>query len=247
MIPTATTGVGPIHVLTLDPTGWRHLGARGCARLRLARWQRGGQRNQRRNRAAACAEVRTVNLGTMTSLPAHLGRSSHEVSRRKVGRIAKAKRAVRALAARRNHQAAPGKFLKFVLKRTLPLVEDVETVPWSRSPTIQPLWVQPTAKESFSCGSNRPHFAGNVRASVRVSDIEKEGSCPTACATPPMLIDRDRSFRNWSIYENRSPRRVGPHGPAPASMGSNILSLLTQGEVCVWWCVLCCASLAIEW
>ena len=64
-----------------------------------------------------------------------------------------------------------------------------------------------------------PHFAGNVHASVRASGIENEGSCPTACATSPVLVCRGRSFRNWSMHQDRSPRWVGPHGPALASMG----------------------------
>ena len=34
----------------------REAGTSGCAKLRPARWQRGGQRNQRRKRACTCAE-----------------------------------------------------------------------------------------------------------------------------------------------------------------------------------------------
>ena len=114
-----------------------------------------------------------------------------------------------------------GNFLKFVQKRTLPLVEDVDidvfdscvcqrllrsgssASPWFTASrcrdgslaVIQPLRVQQTAEESSSYGRVHPHFAGNVHASVRVSGIEKERSCPTACATSPMLVGRDRSFR----------------------------------------------------
>ena len=55
----------------------------GCVSLR--------PRNQQRKRATTCAEVRSVNFGTMTSPLAHFGRSSHDVSRRKVGRISEAK------------------------------------------------------------------------------------------------------------------------------------------------------------
>ena len=80
---------------------------------------------------------------------------------------------------------------------------------------VQPLWVQQTAEASSACGSVHPHFAGNLHAYVRASGIEK-GSCPTACATSPMLVGRHRSFRNWSIHHGRSPRWVGPHGPASA-------------------------------
>ena len=57
--------------------------------------------------------------------------------------------------------------------------------------------------QSSSCRSVHPHF-------VRASGIEKEKYCPTACATSPMLVDRDRSFRSWSIYQNRNPRWVSP-------------------------------------
>ena len=59
----------------------------GCAISRPARWQRGGQRNQRRKRAITCAEVRTGDFWTTTPPPAHSGGSS-DVSGWKVGRIA---------------------------------------------------------------------------------------------------------------------------------------------------------------
>ena len=36
--------------------------------------------------------------------------------------------------------------------------------------------------------------------------IEKEGSCPTAGAASSLLVGRDRSFRNWSVYQDRGPR-----------------------------------------
>ena len=49
----------------------RDVGASGCARLRAARWRRSWQPE--------------------TSPPAHLGRSSADVSRKRVGRIAEAK------------------------------------------------------------------------------------------------------------------------------------------------------------
>ena len=77
--------------------------------------------------------------------------------------------------------------------------------------------------QSSSCGSVHPHVAGNVHASVRASGIEKEGSCPAACATSPMLVGRDRSFRNWSIYQYKSPRWVGPHKSTLAFMGQQAL------------------------
>ena len=55
-------------------------------------------------------------------------------------------------------------------------------------------------------------------ASVRASGAEKERSCPTVCATSPIMVGRHRSFRNWSVYQDRGPRWVGPDGPALASM-----------------------------
>ena len=82
---------------------------------------------------------------------------------------------------------------------------------------MQPLWVQQTAEESFSRGSVQPHFAGDVHASVRASDIEEKGSCSTACATSPMLVGRDRRFRNWGIY--RSPRWICFNGSTSACPG----------------------------
>ena len=66
----------------------RGSGTRFLRDYKATRWQRSGQRNQRRKRAIICAEVRTGNLGTMTSSPAPLGRSSHDVSRWEVENIA---------------------------------------------------------------------------------------------------------------------------------------------------------------
>ena len=66
---------------------------------------------------------------------------------------------------------------------------------------------------------------GNLHASVRGYGIEKEGSCPTADATSPLLVGRDRSIRNWSVHQDRSPRWVGPHGPALAPMDQEALAL----------------------
>ena len=37
--------------------------------------------------------------------------------------------------------------------------------------------------------------------------------CLNARATSPMMVDRDRSFRNWSVYQHRNPRWVDLHVP----------------------------------
>ena len=62
----------------------------------------------------------------MTSPPAHLGRSSRDVSSWKVGRVALKRRPLRALAARQSHPTALGKFLTSVKEHRLQLDEDVE-------------------------------------------------------------------------------------------------------------------------
>ena len=43
-------------------------------------------------------------------------------------------------------------------------------------------------------------IAGDVHASFRNSGVDKEGSCPTACAASPI---RDRSFRNCERVVDR--------------------------------------------
>ena len=92
---------------------------------------------------------------------------------------------------------------------------------------LAPAWEGIATQLAFlnpsSYGSVRPHFAGNLHAPVRASGIEKEGSCPTAGATSPVMVSRDRSFRHNSVHQNRNPRWVGPHGPALASMGQQAL------------------------
>ena len=72
--------------------------------------------------------------------------------------------------------------------------------------------------QSSPCGSVHAHFAGDVHACIRAPGTEKEG-CPTAGAISPMLVCRDRSFRNWSVYQDRGPRRVGP-GSSSSCPGS---------------------------
>ena len=69
-------------------------------------------------------------------------------------------RAVRALAARRNHQTALGKFRKFVLKRMLLVVDDVEIdgalVAWHRRGSQDLATVmdrRPSFRKSSTCGS----------------------------------------------------------------------------------------------
>ena len=46
---------------------------------------------------------------------------------------------------------------------------------------------------------------GNVHASFRTSGADKERCCPAACATSPMMVGRDRSFRNWIVFLDRGP------------------------------------------
>ena len=67
------------------------------------------------------------------------------------------------------------------------------------------------------------HLAGDIHSPIRASGFEKDGSCPTACDTAPMLFGCDRSSRNWSVHQDKSQRWVGPHGPALASLSQQAL------------------------
>ena len=89
---------------------------------------------------------------------------------------------------------------------------------------IQPPWVQATAEESSSCGSVRPLACEQRTYAIKIAGKEKEGSCPIACATSPMLVGRDHSVRNDSIYQDRSPRWVGLRGPELVSMDQQALA-----------------------
>ena len=78
LVPTAMNGV-----LCEESNGVqdaREAGTRYCASSRPARWQRGGQRVQRRKRAAASAEIRTGGFWTLTPPFAHTD-TSYDVSR----------------------------------------------------------------------------------------------------------------------------------------------------------------------
>ena len=75
-----------------------------------------------------------------------------------------------------------------------------------------PVWEGTATRLSY--GSVHSQLAGDVHASVKASGIEKEGSCPTACATSPMLVGLDRRFRNWSVYQRTGIRSTSSCSPA---------------------------------
>ena len=173
---------------------------RDCASSRPARWQRVGQRNQRRRRASTCAEVRTGVFWTTTPPPAHAGRSSRKISllQRKV---------VRSFAARQNHQTALGKFLNILGQRRQNrryfgrvfqrlLCSGNSASYWFTAlccsdgslAVIQPLWRQPIAEGSSS--------RGNVRPSELLA-LRKKNFVPIARATSPMHVGR-----SWSHLPN---------------------------------------------
>ena len=203
--------------------------------------KRGGRRDQRRKPANAGAEVRMGDVWTTTPPLAHGGRS-FDVSRWKVGRIALGAKSCEGTRSATDHQTLLEDSSKFgkergpsgrrrrsrrchscVLGRLL--CPRSSPSPWFTAcccsdgslAVMQPLWVQQTAEESFSRGSVQPHFAGDVHASVRASDMEEKGSSSTACATSPILVGRDRRFRNWGIY--RSPRWICFNGSTSACPG----------------------------
>ena len=243
----------------------RGAGTRSCASTRPARWQRGGQRNQRRKWATTCANFRMGGFWTTTPPCAHAGRA-FDVSRWKG--VGGKNRSWSEHLRERNYRTALGTFLKLEKERAVPLVDDVidgapgyaserllrpgsSARPWftasfrrdSSLAVIQAVlgpanfrastdvWRQLTLARTRRdvYVSVHPHFAGNVHASVRASGIEKERSCRTACATSPMLVGRDRSFRNWSAYQDRNQRWVSLHESALASMGQQALAR-TQGR-----------------
>ena len=82
---------------------------------------------------------------------------------------------------------------------------------------------QPTSHSSF-----HSHLVGDLHAYVRASGIEKDGSCHAADVTSLLLVGHDRSSRNWSVYQDRSPRRVG----SLASLTSST-SLTSMGQQAV--------------
>ena len=111
----------------------RGAGTRSCARSRPARWQRGGQRNKRRKRATAGAEVRTGGVWARTPPIAHTGRSSG-VSTWKVGSIAPGAKSCERDGIIKPLLESSTSFFRSALifwSRT-----SKSTVPWSRIPTI---------------------------------------------------------------------------------------------------------------
>ena len=72
-------------------------------------------------------------------------------------------------------------------------------------------------------GSVHPHLARDAHSPVRASGVENDGSCPTACDTAPMLGGGVRSFRNWSVHQEKRLRRVGLCQTALASLSQEAL------------------------
>ena len=60
--------------------------------------------------------------------------------------------------------------------------------------------------QSSSHGSVRPHLAVTYVRPLEFLALKKQGSSSTTCATFLVLVDRDGSFRNWSVYQNWNPR-----------------------------------------
>ena len=199
---------------------------RCCASSWQGRWQRGGQRYQR-------------------PPPSAQSGGSLDVSRRKVGRIADAKSCKQhggvvepflASSSSKESRVPPGRTRQSercpscVFERLLSL--GISTSRWFTASccrdgslaVIQPPWVQATAEESSSCGSVRPLACEQRTYAMKIAGKEKEGSCPIACATSHMLVGRDHSVRNDSIYQDRSPRWVGLRGPELVSMGQQALA-----------------------
>ena len=100
---------------------------------------------------------------------------------------------------------------------------------------IQPLWVQktseiPSMSEGVAIARTCAHSTSNTCTRLgRHCKTTRPSQSPSHGATSPVLVDRDRSFRNWSVYQNWNPRWVSPHGLSLAPMGQQTLAR-TQGE-----------------
>ena len=100
------------------------------------------------------------------------------------------------------------------------------TPPRSRRATRAPVWERMQTQLTLF---NHPHMVAFIlillMTFMRPSELlalRKKRSCPTACATSPMLVDRDRSFRNWSVQQNWNPRWVCSHGPASPQVPGHV-------------------------
>ena len=75
----------------------------------------------------------------------------------------------------------------------------------------------PHPSQSSQHGSVHFHLAGDVHSPVRVVGVEKEGSCPTACDTAPMLV-------------GKGPGWVGPCETTLASLSQQAHGHVTTSE-----------------
>ena len=125
---------------------------------------------------------------------------------------------------RRFAQTVLGTFLKCVKENVLPLVEHVEIgnalVAYSRSPHHHGLQLLAAVMDRWPLfsrfGSRKfPRFHSCLKGWRQLT----QDLGPTVVPLLQMFVGRNRTFRNWNVYQDRSPRRVGPHGPALASTG----------------------------
>ena len=212
----------------------------GCASSRPARWQRGGQRYQRRKHATTKSSFRAT-----TPTRAQPGQSP-DVSNWKVARFTEAKSCGEP-AARRSRRTVLGRFLQCVKKHAFQLVGNVKANDaqiaypndcfvlgfqchhGSLPPAaVMALWPSFSRFGSSQLLRNHPHVAVLILhlwvthiCPIRIAGKEKEGSFPIACATSPMHVSRDHNLRQESIHQDRSPRWIGPRRPKLVSVGQH--------------------------
>ena len=215
----------------------------GCASSRPARWQRGGQRYQRRKHATIKSSFRA------TTPPRAQPGQSPDVSNWKVARFTEAKSCGEP-AARRSRRTVLGRFLQCVKKHAFQLVGNVKANDaqiaypndcfvlgfqyhhGSLPPAaVMALWPSFSRFGSSQLLRNHPHVAVLILhlwvthiCPIRIAGKEKEGSCPIACATSPMHVSRDHNLRQESIHQDRSPRWIGPRRPKLVSVGQQALA-----------------------
>ena len=196
-----------------------------------------------------CAEVRTVNFGTMITTQPNLGRSSLDVSRRKVGRIAEAKscgctrsnaesskrswkvpqvyaEAHASSGRRRRHRRCSGRVFQQLL---CPGVQHHHGSQLLAAVMVR--WPSFSRFGSRKQPRNYSHvtvFTLILRmTSLRPSELLElipEDLGPSLVPLPPLMFDRDRGHRNRSIYQDESPPRVGTHGPPLVFNGQQALA-----------------------
>ena len=175
----------------------------------------------------SCATSDDFSHCTGHAAAASSQRSSVDVSRRKVGRIAPEAKSCEGTG--NATESSNRSTWSRTSQSTMPeLCIRTITLSWEFNIMVD-RWPSFSRFGSSKLQRNHPHVAvftlilrvKYMRPS-ELLELKKKDLVPSLVPPLSMLVGRDRSSRNGSVYQDWNPRWVGPHGPAMVSMGQQV-------------------------